>query len=157
MSYDSYKKACDLLPACGDFESFGGKTCDVISQAERVLDISFSKQCKNFYEKYDYSIIYGEEIFGIKDGADSDILEGNIVAYSLYDRKMYGLPKEWIPFYNFGDFSMAYYDYATLNDEQEPRIIRASFIDGRYEIIEVLADDFGDFLCDLISMLNEMS
>ncbi len=115
-----------------------------------MLSVSFSSQCKEFYEKYGYLSFFGNEIYGIDPEDDSGILEGNSVAYALNDRKEYNLPKEWIPIYNFDDGNMAYLDYSSLNAEKEPRVIMAFYNGEKYEITEILAEDFGDFILQLV-------
>ena len=155
MSYNSFQTACRLIKNFDDFECSGGKPDKVIRKAEKDLNIMFSRQCYEFYKNFDYSVFGGIEIFGIQTGANSQILEGNIVAYALNDRHEYNLPFFWIPFLNFGDGSMAYYDYSTLNNDKEPRIIRAGFVNHKFELIEQLAEDFGDFLQDLIILLGQ--
>lgn len=153
MSYNNFRSACRMIREFEDFECCGGKTDGEIEQAERDLNIKFSRQCYEFYKYFDYSVFGGIEIFGIQGGNNSNILEGNIVAYTLNDRNEYCLPNNWIPFLNFGDGSMAYYDYSSLNVHGEPRIIRAGFSRNKFILIEQLSDDFGDFLCDLIKWL----
>ena len=60
------------------------------------------------------------------------------------------MPKEWIPIYNFDDGNMAYLDYSSLNAEKEPRVIVAFYNGKEYEIVETLAEDFGDFILRLV-------
>ncbi len=150
MSYTNFIKAMELAPKCRFYTTTGGKTEEEIKMSEKMLSICFSNQCKEFYEKYGYLSFFGNEIYGIDPEDDSGILEGNSVAYALNDRKKYSLPKEWIPIYNFGDGNMAYLDYSSLNSEKEPRVIMAFYNGGEYEIIETLAEDFGDFILQLV-------
>ncbi len=97
--------------------------------SEELLNIKFSKQSLEFYEKSGYLSFYGNEIFGIDE---------------------YGLPNEWIPIYNFQDGNMAYLDYSSLNSENEPRVIMAFYNGKEYEVSEILAEDFGEFLLKLV-------
>lgn len=150
MSYQNFVKAMELAPKCKFYTTAGGKTKKEIIKAEQMLNVSFSNQSKEFYEKYGYLSFYGNEIFGIDPDDDSGILEGNSVAYAINDREEYNLPKEWIPIYNFEDGSMAYLDYSYLNSEKEPRVIRALYNGREYEIAEILAEDFGDFILQLV-------
>ena len=60
------------------------------------------------------------------------------------------MPEEWIPIYNFQDGNMAYLDYSSLNAEKEPKVIRAYYNGEKYEIVETLAEDFGDFVLQLV-------
>lgn len=64
------------------YTTAGGKTEAEIKKSETLLSVSFSSQCKEFYEKYGYLSFFGNEIFGINPDDDSGILEGNSVAYA---------------------------------------------------------------------------
>lgn len=150
MSYQNFVKAMELAPKCKFYTTAGGKTEEEIRMSEKMLDIIFSNQCREFYAKYGYLSFYGNEIFGIDPDDDSGILEGNSVAYALNDRKEYNLPKEWIPIYDFGDGNMAYLDYSSTNAEKEPKVIMAFHNGEKYEIVETLAEDFGDFILQLV-------
>jgi len=150
MSYQNLKRAMELAPKCKFYTTVGGKTEEEIKRAEQLLDVSFSNQCREFYTKYGYLSFYGNEIFGIDPDDASGILEGNSIAYAINDREEYNLPKEWIPIYNFEDGNMAYLDYSSLNAEREPKVIMAFHNGTEYEIAETLAEDFGDFIWQLV-------
>lgn len=153
MSFDRYKKACSLIESFDDFECCGGRGVEEIAIAEKLLGKSFSKQYKDFLEKYDYSSFEGVEIFGITGGSEAKVLEGNIVAYTLNDREHLNLRNEWLPFYNFGDGSLGFFDYSVINAEGEPRVICAYYDGNSYVMVEEIAEDFGDFLYELAQML----
>lgn len=68
----------------------------------------------------------------------------------MNEREETGLPKEWIPVYNFDDGYMAYLDYSSLNSEGEPSVIVAGFNDEEYEVEEKIAEDFGEFVLHLV-------
>lgn len=150
MSYQNYKEAMELAPKCQFYTTAGGRSIAEISKSEELLEVRFSKQCREFYEKYGYLSFYGNEIFGIDPNADSGILEGNSVACALHDRAEYGLPKEWIPIYNFDDGYMAYLDYSSLNEEGEPCVIVAGYDGSEYQVEETIAEDFGEFVLELV-------
>lgn len=155
MSYSNFVKAMELAPRCKFFTTAGGKSEEEIKMSEKLLSVCFSVQCKEFYERYGYLSFFGNEIFGIDPKDDSGILEGNSVAYALNDREEYNLPKNWIPIYNFNDGSMAYLDYSFLNEENEPRVIEAFYNGQKYEIVGTLAEDFGDFILQLVKQQLE--
>lgn len=150
MSYQNYKEAMELAPKCKFYTTAGGKRQDEINKAEELLGIKFSKQCREFYEQYGYLSFFGNEIFGIDPDDDSGELEGNSVAYALNDREEYGLPAKWIPIYNFEDGFLAYLDYSSLNDDGEPCVIVAEFNGSEYRIEETIAEDFGEFILQLV-------
>lgn len=150
MSYTNFIKAMELAPKCKFYTTAGGKSEEEIEMSEQKLGVSFSLQCREFYEKYGYLSFLGNEIYGIDPEDDSGILEGNSVAYALNDREEYNLPKQWIPIYNFDDGNMAYLDYSSLNKEKEPSVIMAFYNGEKYEIVETVAEDFGDFILQLV-------
>ena len=150
MSYKNYIKAMELAPNCKYYTTVGGRTKEQIDKSEKLLGIKFSRQIKDFYENYGYLSFYGNEVFGIDPDDNSGFLEGNSVLYALNDRKEFNLPSEWIPIYNFQDGNMAYLDYSKLNTENEPRVIMSLFNGVKYGDIEILAEDFGDFLLQLV-------
>ena len=150
MSYSNYEKAMELAPQCKFYTTAGGRTEEEIRKAEEMLGVKFSAQLTDFYRKYGYLSFYGTEIFGIDPSDDSDVLEGNSVAYALNDRFEYGLPNEWIPIFNCGDGEMVYLDYSNLNADNEPRVILALYNGLEYQIADALAEDFGDFILELV-------
>lgn len=150
MSYQNFKMAMDLAKRCKFYKISGGKSEEEIVNAEQILGIKFSKQCVEFYREYGYLSFFGNEFFGIDVNDKSGILEGNSVAYTLNDRKMLNLPKEWIPFYNFGNGYMAYFDYSSLNFDGEPQIIASCHNGRNCEKAKVLSEDFGDFVLQMV-------
>lgn len=150
MSYQNFTKAMELAPQCKFYTTVGGRTEEEIKKAEEMLNLSFSNQSREFYQKYGYLSFEGNEVFGIDPEDDSGILEGNSVAYALNDREEFDLPEKWLPIYDFEDGCMAYLDYSCLNIEKEPRVIVAFYNGEGYEIAEELAEDLGDFLLELV-------
>ena len=155
MSYQNYKEAMELAPKCKFYTTVGGKSQEEISKSEEMLGVKFSKQCREFYEQYGYLSFFGNEIFGIDPDDDSGELEGNSVAYALNDREEYGLPVEWIPVFNFDDGFMAYLDYSSLNDDGEPCVIVAGYNGSEYQVEETIAEDFGEFVLQLVKQQLE--
>ncbi len=148
MSWSNYERSMKLAQQCRFYTTEGGKTPDEIKKAEKLLGVQFSKQYKDFCKNYGYLSFYGNEIFGI-DPDNLEILEGNCVAYALNDRKVYELPRHYIPIYDYGDGTMAYMDYSALNKE-EPRIVIMGYNGSKYHVIEITAEDFGDFVLGLV-------
>ena len=88
MSWENYERSMELAPKCRFYTTAGGKSTQEIEEAEKLLGIKFSKQYRDFNEKYGYLSFYGNEIFGI-DTNNLGELEGNSLAYALNDRKEY--------------------------------------------------------------------
>lgn len=149
MSFQNLEKALELAPKCKFYTTAGGVSNECICRSEEMLGLKFSKQCRHFYERCGYLSFFGSEVFGI-DPDDVDTLEGNSVAYALNDREEYGLPKNWLPIYNFDDGELAYLDFGNLNKENEPQVISCCYDGADYEEPEVIAEDLGAFLLDLV-------
>ena len=149
MSYADLQKALSLAPDCKFYTTVGGKSETDIAKSEQLLNIKFSNQCLEFYRKCGYLSFFGTEIYGINPN-DLEVLAGNLVAFALNDRAVYNLPSKWIPIYDFGDGSMAYLDYSSLNNDNEPPVIAALFDGEEYVVTEQIAEDFGSFILNLV-------
>jgi hypothetical protein len=150
MSYTNYAKALELAKNCEGYFVEKGKTKDVISTAEKLVGLEFSKQHYDYLNKLGFLDFFGHEFHGIPKDDFSGIPEGCMIKGALHFREKNNLPQKWIPIYNFEDGHMAYLDYSDLNEQGEPRIIEAIYTGEKYEITEVLAEDFGDFLLQQI-------
>lgn len=60
------------------------------------------------------------------------------------------MPKEWLPIYNYDDGTMAYLDYSHLHADNEPRVIVCGYNGTGYTLIDIIADDLGEFLLELV-------
>ena len=149
MSYSDLQKALSLAPECKFYTTAGGKPESDIAKSEQMLDIKFSKQCLEFYRKCGYLSFFGNEIFGINPD-NLEILSGNSVAFALNNRDAYNLPSKWIPIYDFDDGNMAYLDYSSLNNDNEPPVISAFFDGEEYVVSEQIAEDLGSFILRLV-------
>ena len=149
MSYQNYERAMELAKSKAFYTTAGGKSEIDIAKAEEMLGVKFSKQYRDFNSKYAYLSFWGNEIFGI-DPDNMDELEGNSLAYALNDREEYGLPYYLVPICNFDDGCMAYLNYSSLNNDGEPCVVAAVYNGSEFEIMESLAEDFGDFVLHLV-------
>ncbi len=149
MSYSDLQKALSLAPECKFYTTAEGKSEADIAKSEQILNIKFSKQCLEFYRKCGYLSFFGNEIFGINPD-NLEILSGNSVAFALNDREAYNLPSKWLPIYDFDDGNMAYLDYSSLNDDDEPPVISAFFDGEEYVVSEQIAEDLGCFILRLV-------
>lgn len=150
MSFNNFEKALKLAKQCDDYFTHEPKTEDVIKSVEQKLNINFSMQNKKFYQQVGYLSFFGVEIYGIYPDGDLRILAGNSFASAIHDRKRYDLPAKWLPIYFFDDGCYGYLDYSQLNKDGEPPVIMATYNGKEYRVIEKVADDFGDFLLNLV-------
>jgi len=151
MSYQNFKKATKLAKKCEDYDDGGGKADAVISKAEELLGIKFSRQVNEYLKEFGWIEFFGVELFGItKDDFSGKVLEGNCVEWALSEREKYKLPKNWLPIYNFDDGYMGFLDFDNLNEEGEPSVIMAIYNGTEYVVTEKVANDLGDFILGLV-------
>jgi hypothetical protein len=150
MSYQNFEKALELAKQCDDYFTHEPKTDETIEHVEKQLDIKFSIQNRTFYKRLGYLSFFGVEIYGIYPEGDLKILAGNSFASILHDREHLNLPKEWLPIYFFDDGYYGYLDYSQLNEDGEPPVIMAIFNGKEYVMTEKIAEDFGDFILQLV-------
>lgn len=150
MSYHNFKKALKLAKQCEGYDTGGGKTDKVISDASELLNIKFSKQNYKYFRKLGYLEFFGVEVFGIVTDDFSGEPEAKCVETALADRKNYNLPEEWLPIYFFDDGYYGYLDYSQLNEDGEPPVIIAIYDGEKYAVTGKVAEDLGDFLLQLV-------
>lgn len=71
--------------------------------------------------------------------------------YTLTERKEANLPNNLLVIYDTGSEELFCLDFNTLDDKNEPRVV--SFVPGMQlesQTYEIIANDFGDFLLDLV-------
>ena len=151
MSYSNLIRSLDEMEQCEGFDCGHPYDISVISKAEAILNYRFSKQLTHYLSKYGYIGFFGVELYGItKSDFSNEVLEGNMVEWTLHERIVSRLDNLWIPIRFEDDGYMAFMDYNTLNSEGEPRIILSHDTDAGYIFDQVLADDLGDYLFALV-------
>lgn len=149
MSIETYKKAKQIIDNLEDLETIGGKSIEVIKKGEELFGLKFSKILIKYFEDYGYISFNGNEIFGIIDDDFLDDDEMCCVESALSEREKYNLPKEWLPISFIDDGYYAYLDFSNLNNEGEPKVIAGIYNGEKYEMVQTIAEDLGDFLLEL--------
>lgn len=136
MSYDNYKKGVEIAKELSRYFIKGGDVSkERIEEMEEKLNIKLSNQVYDYLHNYGYiGLIYNDK---------------QILKYTLKNREEWKLPLKWIEIYNYyDDGAYVYLDYDNINEEGEPRVILAEYNGDRYQMLEVLGEDFGDFLLE---------
>lgn len=155
MAYKDYEKAMSLAPGCEYYTCGKGLSDGEIRKAESMLGLDFSPQLVDYYRNYNYLSFGGYEVFGIDFDRLTEVISGNSLAYALYDRENYDLPKSWLPIHELDDGYLACLDYGRLNSEKEPPVISCICTEEGYTCVESLADDFGSYVLGLVEMALE--
>lgn len=151
MSYTNYQKAIELAKQCTGYWVGDTVSEQAIQRSEELLGLKFSKQNREYYSKLGYLSFFGCETYSIDPDDNSGILEGNSVAYALNERAKFKLPQAWLPIYSYDDGYLGFLDYSQLNSEGEPSVIMGVYNGEEYVMIDKVADDFGDFLMELVN------
>ena len=155
MSYSNFEKALEMAKNCDGYKIGNGCSEETIDKAEALLGIGLSKQIRKYLSEYGYIEFFGSEIYGIIDESfevDGEDNEGCMVEWTLNERENSGLNDKWIALKFEDDGAMVFLDFSSINDEGEPQIIVALDNGDGYEFECVIADDFGEFLLELVEI-----
>ena len=152
MSVETYQKAKQIISAQTDIADFvGGRSNDLISMAENELNLKFTGLYLDYLQTFGAGNFGAEEIYGIinDDFENSSVPDG--IWYTLTERKEANLPNNLLVIYDTGSEELFCLDFNNLDDKNEPRVV--SFVPGMQlesQTYEIIANDFGDFLLDLV-------
>jgi hypothetical protein len=156
MKYNDFLELMDSLTELEDFSSGEGVSDTVIQSAEKLLNIKFSPQIKKYLGEYSYIELDGIELYGIvNENFTSEVTEGCMVEWAISERTESDLNPNYIPIKFEDDGNMVFFDFGDINSDGEPKVISASF-DGETYVKDCdLAEDFGEYLNDLIEEIEE--
>ncbi|MHC5229400.1 SMI1/KNR4 family protein [Enterococcus sp. LJL99] len=123
----------------------------MIKKAQLVLGVKFPEDYKLFLSCFGKLTFGSTEIYGVfrEDFEDSGVPDA--VWFTLDKRKLINLPKHLVILYNTGMGEMFCMNYKKLNSYDEPKI--TSYFPGFSEeeqTNEILYDNFGEFLLDMV-------
>ncbi|MCT0162791.1 SMI1/KNR4 family protein [Lactiplantibacillus pentosus] len=148
----SYKQAKVLIDENEDLvDDFGGASNKLVEMGEIKLGVQFPSEYKQFLLEHGALTFGAAEIYGIftEDFENSGVPD--VVWATLDERKLVKMPLHLVMIYNTGMGEVFCLNYRELNADQEPKI--TSYFPGFVEDNqknEVLYNDFGDFLLDVV-------
>ncbi|MFJ8258568.1 SMI1/KNR4 family protein [Peribacillus asahii] len=152
MSWSNYEKAIELLEQNQEECDFEGlRSENLIEKAETVLGIKFSKIYRHFLINYGAGNFGSQEVFGVihDDFINSGVPDA--IWYTMIERRDSRLSDNFLIIYDTGIDEVYCLDFNKLNGENEPAVVSINLgIDFSEQSIELIADDFGDFLLELI-------
>lgn len=150
MSRESYYEAKKIIlnDTEGKSDFLGNLDLELINKAEESLGLKFTGVYLEFLKEFGLGSYGGQEIFGIPDG----------LRHTLDERKEYSLPENLFIIHNTGSgHELFCLDFNQLNEDNEPKVVLYDPTVGLgYQTYEVIAEDFGDFLLDLIYEEDEV-
>ena len=152
MSIEDYRYAEELIEQNEELSDFvGACPSELIEKAEHKLGVKFPDSYREFLLRYGAGSFGSEEIYGvIKDDFDNSGIP-DAVWYTLKQRKEVELPEDLIIIYSTGGEGMFCLNLGGNHISREAPVV--SYMIGHEpaaQKYEVIADDFGIFLLQLI-------
>ena len=152
MSQNNYNKAKELIEKNRSQCFFAGEKDNLlIEKAEKVLEISFSQQLRDFFKTYGAGSIGSEEIYGIINDNFTDASVPNGVWFTLTERKEIQMPKNLYVISDTGADEFYCLDFSKSNEYGEPPVvIFVPGVDNNSQTYEIIAEDLGDYLLEIV-------
>ncbi len=151
MSIETYQKAKQIIHDNEDLADFiGERSNELIKFAEEKLGVKFTGLYLDYLQTFGVGNFGAQEIYGIINDNFEKSSVPDAIWYTLTERKEINLPNNLLVIYDTGSDELFCLDFNQL-DEGEPKVI--SFVPGidlESQSYEVIANDFGDFLLDLV-------
>jgi hypothetical protein len=151
MSYENFEKSLELVKSLENYYIGGGVTEELISKAEKILNIKFSKQHYEYLLNIGYLHFLNHIIAGLANTEDFSL--SSAVGTTLdYRGEDIGIPEKWVIILDEQYFhTPVFLDYSQINEDGEPPAILMSYNDNDEPfVLQKLAEDLGDFIFLLI-------
>lgn len=151
MSVKAYIEAKQIMLNDDIADFVGGRTSELINSAEEKLGVKFSGLYLNYLQTFGAGNFGAQEIYGIISNDFENSSVPDAIWYTLTERKESNLPSNLLIIYDTGSDELFCLDYNQLDENREPKVV--SFVPGvelESQTYEIIANDFGDFLLDLV-------
>jgi antitoxin YobK len=152
MSVETYQKAKQIIQTNEDMADFiGGRTSELIKLAEEKLGVEFNGLYLDYLQTFGAGNFGAQEIYGIINDNFENSSVPDAIWYTLTERKEINLPNNLLVIYDTGSEELFCLDFNQLDEKGEPKVV--SFVPGielESQKYEIIANDFGDFLLDLV-------
>ncbi|MGE7184041.1 SMI1/KNR4 family protein [Peribacillus sp. NPDC006672] len=152
MSVEAYQKAKQIILNDDDIADFiGGRSTELINLAEEKLGLRFTGLYLDYLQTFGAGNFGAQEIYGIISADFENSSVPDAIWYTLTERKEINLPSNLLVIYDTGSDELFCLDFNQLDDKGEPKVV--SFVPGvelESQTYEKIANDFGDFLLDLV-------
>lgn len=153
MSKENYKEALNVIESNRVNGFFAGeKSKELVELAEKTLEIKFSPMYVDFLMNFGAGNFGSEEIYGIIDDDFENSTVPDAIWYTLTERQESNLPLHLLVIYHTGGDEIFCLDFSKLDVNGEPSVV--AFVPGvdlEFQTYEVIANDFGDFLLQLVT------
>lgn len=152
MSLENYNKALKIIENNKKMCHFAGPRSEkLLTFAEETLGIEFSPLYRDFLKRFGAGNFGSQEIYGVIDEDFENSSVPDAIWFTLTEREEGGFPSNLLVIYDNGE-ELFCLDNNKRNLYNEPAIV--SYIPGQdlhLQLFETIAEDFGDFLLDLVN------
>jgi len=151
MSIEAYHEAKQLILNDDSADFVGGHTSELINLAEEKLGLKFTGLYSDYLQTFGAGNFGAQEIYGIISADFENSSVPDAIWYTLTERQESNLPSNLLVIYDTGSDEIFCLDFNQLDDNREPKVV--SFVPGvelESQTYEIIANDFGDFLVDLV-------
>ncbi|GIN09164.1 hypothetical protein J1TS1_33090 [Shouchella clausii] len=152
MSVETYQKAKEIILDEEEIADFvGGRTEELINLAEEKLGLKFTGLYLDYLKTFGAGNFGAQEIYGIIDADFENSSVPDAIWYTLTERKEIRLPDNLLVIYDTGSDELFCLDFNQRADNGEPKVVSlVPGVDLESQTYEIIANDFGDFLLDLV-------
>ena len=154
MSVEAYQEAKQIMLDNKDIADFiGGRTTELINLAEEKLGLRFTGLYLDYLQTFGAGNFGAQEIYGIINADFDNSSVPDAIWFTLTERKEINLPGNLLVIYDTGSDELFCLEFNQLDDKVEPKVV--SFLSGielESQSYEIIANDFGDFLLDLVEL-----
>lgn len=151
MSVKAYQEAKQIILNNDIADFVGGRTTELINLAEEKLGLRLTGLYLDYLQTFGAGNFGAQEIYGIISDDFENSSVPDAIWYTLTERKEINLPSNLLVIYDTGSDELFCLDFNQLDDKGEPKVV--SFVPGvelESQTYEIIANDFGDFLLDLV-------
>ncbi|PAD45917.1 SMI1/KNR4 family protein [Shouchella clausii] len=152
MSVETYQKAKEIIMNEEEIADFvGERTDELINLAEEKLGLKFTGLYLDYLKTFGAGNFGAQEIYGIIDADFENSSVPDAIWYTLTERKEIRLPDNLLVIYDTGSDELFCLDFNQRDDNGEPKVVSlVPGVDLESQTYEIIANDFGDFLLDLV-------
>ncbi|TDL32831.1 SMI1/KNR4 family protein [Jeotgalibacillus sp. S-D1] len=152
MSIESYHQAKELIKRNNELADFvGGCSIDLIEKAQDKIDIIFSGMYRDYLKSLGAGNFGSQEVYGIIHDDFENSSVPDAIWFTLSERREINLPNHLLVIYDTGSDELFCLNYRDVNERGEPKVVSyLPGIDLAQQKYELIAEDFGDFLLDLV-------
>lgn len=153
MSSEAYQQAKHIILTNEEMADFVGEcSTELIKMAEEKIGLRFSGLYLDYLLTFGAGNFGTQEIYGIINNDFEHSSVPDAIWYTLTERREINLPKNLLVIYDTGSDELFCLDFNKQDINGEPEVV--SFVPGvelKYQEYNVVANDFGDFLLDLVN------